>query len=53
MSEPREEFLSHGLEVRGKDLGPLAHLGLGSLSQFLLAIWPTFKMENVEGVSGC
>ena len=53
MSEQREEFLSHGLEVWRKDLGHLAHLGLGFLSQFLLAIWPTFRMMNVEGVPGC
>ena len=53
MSEQREEFLSRGAEVWGKDLGPLAHLGFGSLSRFLLAIRPTFRMENVEGVSGC
>ena len=53
VSKQREEFLSRGVEVWGKDLGRLAHLGLGSLSRFLLAIRPTFWMENVEGVSGC
>ena len=31
MSEQREEFLSRGAEVWGKDLGRLAHLALGQL----------------------
>ena len=53
VSQQREEFLSRGAEVWGEDLGRLAHLGLGSLSRFLLAIRPIFRLENVEGVSGC
>ena len=53
VSEQREEFLSRGAEVWGEDLGRLAHLGLGSLSRFLLAIRPIFRLENVEGVFGC
>ena len=44
VSEQREEFLSCGAEVWGKDIGRLAYLGLGSLSLFILAIRPTFRM---------
>ena len=53
VSKQREESLSHGLEAWRKDLGRLAHLWLGSLSRFLLAIRLTFRMISVEGVSGC
>ena len=52
VSAQREEFLSQGLEIQGRDLGCLARLSVGSLSRFLLAIRPTFQKGYSEGVLG-